>query len=279
MFSLVNTQADDRVAFAISQLVRENACITSLNIESNFITGKGILAIMRALQNNKTLTELRFHNQRHICGGQVEMEIAKILKDNTTLLKLGYHSELPGPRMSITSILTRNLDRLRQKRLQEQKLLDMEKKDGSEGPINPRTNALLKGTPTTPPYSSPKSSPWPSPKVGRNFNCKKTVPTPPPPPPPPFTAEKKIPTRKIAEVIKIQEQRKKKQAGQSKQRSKHSKKAEKQNSILKNLKNALKPISEKKADEGSRPSTPQRSLHDNLMSEIRSIKHLRRVST
>lgn len=120
-FSLANTHADDRVAFAIAKMLRENRLIRNLNIESNFISGQGILAILRALQQNQTLTELRFHNQRHICGGKVEMEMVQMLRENTSLLKLGYQFELPGPRMAATSILTRNQDQQRQKRLQEKK--------------------------------------------------------------------------------------------------------------------------------------------------------------
>lgn len=282
LFSLANTHADDYVAFAIAKMLTENKSIASLNIESNFVTGKGILAIMRALLNNTALTELRFHNQRHICGGQTEMEIAKLLKDNTTLLKLGYHFDLPGPRMSMTSILTRNQDRQRQKRLQEQKQQEVERREGSEGPVNPRTSVLQKGTPGSSPYTSPKGSPWSSPKVARNSQIKITVPClplPPPPPPPPLP-EKKTPTRKIAEVIKLHEQSKaKQQTGQQKPKVRKSKKTERENNILKEFKHALKPISEKKADDRSRPSTPQRSLHDNLMAAIcnSSIKQLKRV--
>uniref|UniRef100_A0A8C4W4E3 Leiomodin-1 n=1 Tax=Gopherus evgoodei TaxID=1825980 RepID=A0A8C4W4E3_9SAUR len=122
VFSLANTRADDHVAFAIAIMLKSNKTLTSINLDSNHITGKGILAIFRALLQNNTLTELRFHNQRHICGGKTEMEIAKLLKENTTLLKLGYHFELAGPRMTVTNLLSRNMDKQRQKRLQEQKL-------------------------------------------------------------------------------------------------------------------------------------------------------------
>ncbi|KAB0406578.1 hypothetical protein E2I00_010387 [Balaenoptera physalus] len=100
VFALANTRADDHVAFAIAIMLKANKTITSLNLDSNHITGKGILAIFRALLQNTSLTELRFHNQRHICGGKTEMEMAKLLKENTTLLKLGYHFELAGPRMT-----------------------------------------------------------------------------------------------------------------------------------------------------------------------------------
>ncbi|XP_051874977.1 leiomodin-3 isoform X2 [Pristis pectinata] len=120
-FSIANTGADDNIAFAIANMLRENKKIITLNIESNFISGKGIVAIMRCLQFNEVLTELRFHNQRHMLGHHAEMEIARLLKANTTLLKLGYHFELPGPRMVVTNLLSHNLDQQRQKRLEQQR--------------------------------------------------------------------------------------------------------------------------------------------------------------
>ncbi|NXY52669.1 LMOD1 protein, partial [Callaeas wilsoni] len=177
-FALANTRADDHVAFAIAIMLKSNKVLTSINLDSNHITGKGILAIFRALLQNNTLTELRFHNQRHICGGKTEMEIAKLLKENTTLLKLGYHFELAGPRMTVTNLLSRNMDRQRQKRLQEQKLAQEqgEKKDLLEVP---KPGALLKGSPKASPQPSPKASPKNSPKKGG-------APTMPPPPPPPL---------------------------------------------------------------------------------------------
>ncbi|NXT71424.1 LMOD1 protein, partial [Chaetops frenatus] len=178
VFALANTRADDHVAFAIAIMLKSNKVLTSINLDSNHITGKGILAIFRALLQNNTLTELRFHNQRHICGGKTEMEIAKLLKENTTLLKLGYHFELAGPRMTVTNLLSRNMDRQRQKRLQEQKLAQErgEKKDLLEVP---KPGALPKGSPKVSPQPSPKASPKSSPKKGG-------TPTMPPPPPPPL---------------------------------------------------------------------------------------------
>uniref|UniRef100_A0A674MC17 Leiomodin-3 n=1 Tax=Takifugu rubripes TaxID=31033 RepID=A0A674MC17_TAKRU len=121
-FSIANTGVDESVAFSLATMLRENRSIKTLNIESNFITGKGIVAVIRCLQFNETLTELRFHNQRHMLGHHAEMEISRLLKANNTLLKMGYHFELPGPRMVVTNILTRNLDHQRQLRKEEQRL-------------------------------------------------------------------------------------------------------------------------------------------------------------
>ncbi|KAF5891110.1 leiomodin-1-like, partial [Clarias magur] len=87
-FALANTRADDDVAFVIVGMLGNNITLTGNNLVSNLLTGKGILAIIESLQHNVTLIELRFHNQRHICGGKTEMEMAKILRDNTSLLEL-----------------------------------------------------------------------------------------------------------------------------------------------------------------------------------------------
>ncbi|KAM8977376.1 leiomodin-1 [Pelodytes ibericus] len=176
VFSLANTRADDHIALAIAAMLKSNKTITSINLDSNHITGKGILAIFRALQHNNTLSELRFHNQRHICGGKTEMEIAKILKENTTLLKLGYHFELAGPRMTVTNLLSRNMDKQRQRRIAEQRMAQglNNKKDCLEVP---------KAIPSQ--KVSPKSSPLPSHKnLQKNTSKKGDVPMPPPPPPP-----------------------------------------------------------------------------------------------
>lgn len=89
----------------------------------------------------------------------------------------------------------------------------------------------------------------------------------------------------IAEVIRAHEAGGKKA---SKPKGKKGKKGrqktlgtEETSSILKELKNALRPVSvERRGEEGSRPSTPLRSAHDQLMESIRSssIRNLRRVS-
>ena len=51
------------------------------------------------------------------CCTQVENEIADILANNTTLLKLGYHFNLQGPRGLVADRLTRNNDLKRRSRV------------------------------------------------------------------------------------------------------------------------------------------------------------------
>lgn len=215
-FALANTRADDHVAFAIAGTLRNNTTLTGINLDSNLLTGKGILAIIESLQHNATLKELRFHNQRHICGGKTEMEMAKVLRDNTSLLKLGYHFELAGPRMSMTNILSRNVDLQRQKRLEAQRLAKQEgqassappreekkkltpdkpklKQTPQSNPTEKKESILAKvskfNNPTSPPKATPppKSTAGPSSSKATGKKGELTTdsnPGPPAPPPPP----------------------------------------------------------------------------------------------
>ncbi|XP_068169447.1 leiomodin-2a [Antennarius striatus] len=257
IFSLANTHADDRVAFAISKMLRENQVIRNLNIESNFVSGQGILALLAALKHNRTLVELRFHNQRHICGGKVEMEIVQLLRENTTLLKLGYQFDLPGPRMTATSILTRNQDQQRQRRLQQKTQQSPPEMSGQGSRSSTERKPLKKPSQFTKTVENQKKNP-----------------------PPPLD----LPTRKISEMVKQQEgsNSTKTQINQRKPKSKKLKNGanEKESSeILKDLRNALKPSLQKRRDEPSHLPLPQRSTRDDLMAAIRgsSIRSLKRV--
>lgn len=258
VFSLANTHADDRVAFAISKMLCENCSIRNLNIESNFVSGQGILALLASLQHNRTLVELRFHNQRHICGGKVEMEMVQLLRENTTLLKLGYQFDLPGPRMTATSILTRNQDHQRQKRLQQKKEQSLPVVSGQV------SNSLAENKP-------PKKSS----QIHHNAENQKRIPPAPSLDPP---------TRKIAEMVQQREgpNSTKMPLSQRKPKSKKLKNGanEKESAdILKDMKNALKPPLQNRRDESCHLPPRQRSSRDDLMAAIRgsSISSLKRV--
>ncbi|KAM6926628.1 leiomodin-2a [Lycodopsis pacificus] len=261
VFSLANTHADDRVALAVAQMLSENRFVRNLNIESNFVSGQGILALLAALQHNRTLAELRFHNQRHMCGGKVEMEMVQLLRENTTLLKLGYQFDLPGPRMTATSILTRNQDQERQQRLRQNKEQSPPEVPG-QGPGSSAVNR--------PPKKTSQSS-----KTVENQKRH-----PPPPPPPSLDP----PTRKISEMVKQHEglNTTNTQLNQRKTKKLKNGANEKESAdILKDLKNALKPSLQKRRDEPSSlpPPTPPLLSRDDLMAAIResSIGSLKRV--
>uniref|UniRef100_A0A8D0GEC3 Tropomodulin n=1 Tax=Sphenodon punctatus TaxID=8508 RepID=A0A8D0GEC3_SPHPU len=62
-FSLAATRSNDPVAIAFADMLKMNKMLQGLNIESNFITGTGILAVIDALKENETLVEIKIDNQ------------------------------------------------------------------------------------------------------------------------------------------------------------------------------------------------------------------------
>ncbi|XP_061428358.1 tropomodulin-1-like [Lethenteron reissneri] len=117
-FSLAATRSNDPVALALADMLRENRALRSLNVETNFITGSGILAMVEAMHENDSLSELKIDNQRQQLGNHVEMELARLVEEKPTLLKLGYHFLQQGPRTRAADAITRNNDLIRQKRLE-----------------------------------------------------------------------------------------------------------------------------------------------------------------
>ncbi|KAM4053815.1 tropomodulin-1 isoform 1-T1 [Anomaloglossus baeobatrachus] len=109
-FSIVGTRSNDPVAFAFADMLKVNTALKSLNVESNFISGTGILALVESLQQNTSLVELKIDNQSQPLGNKVEMEIASMLEKNSTLLKFGYHFTQQGPRLRASTAMMNNND-------------------------------------------------------------------------------------------------------------------------------------------------------------------------
>lgn len=117
-FSLAATRSNDPVAVAFSDMLRENKTLRSLNLESNFITGAGVQALVDALRDNDMLTEIKIDNQRQQLGTTVEMEIAKMLEENKSIVKFGYHFTQQGPRSRAAAAITKNNDLVRRRRVE-----------------------------------------------------------------------------------------------------------------------------------------------------------------
>ncbi|XP_076587784.1 tropomodulin-2 [Chaetodon auriga] len=117
-FSMAATRSNDPVALAFSDMLRENKTLRSLNLESNFITGAGVQALVDALRDNDTITEVKIDNQRQQLGTTVEMEIAKMLEENNNIVKFGYHFAHQGPRSRAAAAITKNNDLVRRKRVE-----------------------------------------------------------------------------------------------------------------------------------------------------------------
>lgn len=97
-------------------MLRENRSLQSLNIESNFISSTGLMAVLKAVRENATLTELRVDNQRQWPGDAVEMEMATVLEQCPSIVRFGYHFTQQGPRARAAHAMTRNNELRRQQK-------------------------------------------------------------------------------------------------------------------------------------------------------------------
>ncbi|XP_047581491.1 tropomodulin-4 isoform X2 [Lutra lutra] len=101
---------------AVADMLRENRSLQSLNIESNFISSTGLMAVLKAVRENATLTELRVDNQRQWPGDAVEMEMATVLEQCPSIVRFGYHFTQQGPRARAAQAMTRNNELRRQQK-------------------------------------------------------------------------------------------------------------------------------------------------------------------
>lgn len=115
-FSIANTKANDEVAKAVGDMLSANTGLTSINVETNFITTEGIILMVEALRQNSSLTDLRISNQRQKLANKAEECLMNVLEENMTIKKLGHTFSCAGPRHTCGVYLTRNVDLARQKR-------------------------------------------------------------------------------------------------------------------------------------------------------------------
>jgi tropomodulin len=109
--SLSNTGLTDGPAGKLAEAIKENKSLTVVNLESNFISGAMIRDIMAAINENQNILEFRACNQRpQILGNRIEMEIAKLVEKNNTLLRLGLNFDVPDARLRVVNKLQQNSD-------------------------------------------------------------------------------------------------------------------------------------------------------------------------
>lgn len=129
---LANTQMTDKTAKLFADAVNKNKTLESINLESNFLTGEGIMAIMNVLETNTNLKAVRLTNQSAIIGSQVEQKIVNSLEKNKTLLSFGMSFDTQGPRIRAAELMVRNNDAKRLERVENGDVDDEDDEDEEE---------------------------------------------------------------------------------------------------------------------------------------------------
>jgi len=110
----------DRVAKKLAAALQENKTLKNLNVESNFISGDLLVEILKAVNKNQTVIELRVANQKpEVLGNKAETQITKLIEANETMLRFGIALEFPDARIRVTEKLQTNNDQKRKKRVSD----------------------------------------------------------------------------------------------------------------------------------------------------------------
>jgi hypothetical protein len=112
---------DDEFAVALAASVATNDTLQVLNLDSNTLTGGGILALLASVRPKKEgLRELQLRHQAKAMASTDEEKVMDELEENESLVKLGLDIRNALVKSKIQQKLTRNNDLLRKKRRSKQ---------------------------------------------------------------------------------------------------------------------------------------------------------------
>jgi hypothetical protein len=112
---------DDEFALALAASVATNNTLQVLNLDSNTLTGGGILALLASARPKKEgLRELQLRHQAKAMASTDEEKVMDELEENESLVKLGLDIRNALVKSKIQQKLTRNSDLLRKKRRSKQ---------------------------------------------------------------------------------------------------------------------------------------------------------------
>ena len=113
---LCNARVDTLGGQMFGQVLKTNTTITELNLETNALGPKGMVALAKGLKENGTLTVLRLENQSTPMGNKAERLFVKAMRANKSLLKLAADFHEQSSKNAVNAALTRNIDRGRRAR-------------------------------------------------------------------------------------------------------------------------------------------------------------------
>ncbi|KAL8568336.1 hypothetical protein ACOMHN_040909 [Nucella lapillus] len=117
-FHMAGVAANDRVGKKLAESLTVNKTLRTVNVESNFLTGEVLVELVKAININQTILELRVTNQKpELLGNKIEMQLMRLLRENKTLLRFGITFEYADARIRSTEHLKQNFDDLRKQRM------------------------------------------------------------------------------------------------------------------------------------------------------------------
>jgi len=101
--TMTKLKLDDDFAEAFGKALTKNNTLETVVLDSNSFSAKGVIALLTGLGQNKSVTSFQIRHQSKTMASVDEESLPDLLKDNTTLVKLG--TDVRNP------LIKSNLDR------------------------------------------------------------------------------------------------------------------------------------------------------------------------
>ena len=119
--TMTKLKLDDDFAIAFGKALEKNTTLDSVVFDSNSFSGKGVLAVLTGLGKNTSITSFQIRHQSKTMASSDEEVLPDLLKDNTTLLKLGTDVRNPLIKTKIERKMNENREFQRKQRVSAQK--------------------------------------------------------------------------------------------------------------------------------------------------------------
>merc|ERR1711992_166840 len=115
--TMTKLKLDDDFALEFGNSLSTNTTLKTIILDSNSFSGKGIIALLKGLGTNTSITNFQIRHQSKIMSSADEESLPVLLENNTTLLKLGTDVRNPLIRTKLERKLNQNREQQRKQRV------------------------------------------------------------------------------------------------------------------------------------------------------------------
>jgi len=114
--AITNVGLNDEKLMHLVSILKDNATIETLNLESNVFTNHGCVPLLEMLTEHPSIREVKLSHQKFSLGTRGEDAMAEFICKNPRVMKIGYNFTSQACRSDVDRAMIRNHESERQKR-------------------------------------------------------------------------------------------------------------------------------------------------------------------
>ncbi|PAV85848.1 hypothetical protein WR25_09118 [Diploscapter pachys] len=109
--SLANTAIGDQEAQLLVHLLEHSKSLSAINVESNFISPKMVVRLVKSLLGTQSVVEFKTENQKQsVLGFKCEEDVSRSVESNFSLLRIGIPLQSVHCRNRVANAISRNFE-------------------------------------------------------------------------------------------------------------------------------------------------------------------------